>query len=79
MTFLEQIALLKRMDALIRRKSTGTPCQLARKLDISRSSVHNYIQILKKLGAPVVYCSRSRSYTYTERFTLDFNNSVQFF
>ena len=79
MTFLEQVVLLKRMDALIKRKSTGTPFQLARRLNISRSSVHNYIKILKEFGAPVVYCNRSRSYIYTKRFTLDFNNSVQLF
>ena len=59
MTFLEQVVLLKRMDALIKRKSTGTPFQLARRLNISRSSVHNYIKILKEFGAPVVYPGRT--------------------
>ncbi|MCO6491709.1 MAG: HTH domain-containing protein [Phaeodactylibacter sp.] len=71
MTLLEQIALLKRMDALIRRKSTGTPCQLAEQLDISRSSVFNYIKVLKQLGAPVVYSHECRSYIYAERYCLE--------
>ena len=70
MNFLDQISTLKRLDALIRRKGTGTPRQLASRLEISRTSVFNYLNILKNLGAPIAYCNHRQSYFYQEPFTL---------
>ncbi len=71
MTFFEQLTLLKRLDILIRRKATGTPAQLARRLDISRASVFRYINELKGVGAPIQYCKSRESYYYEEHFELE--------
>ena len=71
MTFLEQIALFKRLDGLIRRKSTGTPEQLASRLEISRASVFRYINELKGVGAPIQYCKVRQSYYYEGHFELE--------
>ena len=35
MSFIQTLERLKRIDALIRRKATGTPAQLAERLDVS--------------------------------------------
>ena len=71
MVLRERIALLFRVDALIRRKSTGTPEDLACRLDVSLATTHRYIRTLKEFGAPVRYCSNRRSYYYAKDFNLE--------
>ena len=41
MTFFEKITILERVDSLIRRKSTGSASELAKRLGISRRSVYD--------------------------------------
>ena len=72
MNFLEQLSKLKRLDALIQRKGTGTALQLASRLNVSRTTIFNYLNILKDLGAPLAYCNNRRSYYYEEPFHLEF-------
>ena len=69
------ISRLKRLDALIAAKRTGTPKQLAEKLGLSERTVRNYITTLKELGAPIHYDRKRQSYCYIEdgrfRFTFE--------
>lgn len=64
----------ERMDALIRRKSTGTPKEIAAKLNLSERSLFELINQMKELGAPIVYCKSRQSYIYKEevRFVYGF-------
>ena len=52
------------MDDLIRRKATGTSKDFAKKLNISRSTLMEYIDFLKKMGAPIAYDKFRNSYYY---------------
>lgn len=72
MTFREQLCLIKRIHSLIQRKGTGSPLDLAKRLSISRASVHRYLNELKNLGADIVYCKLRQSYYYKEPFDLNF-------
>jgi predicted DNA-binding transcriptional regulator YafY len=56
---------IKRIDQLIRLRSTGTPKELSKKLCISERLVYNYILKMKTLGAPIEYCHESQSYIYS--------------
>ena len=60
------IERIKRLNALIKREATGTPLQLAEKLNVSKSTANRLIAELKDLGAPIQYCKYSQSYKYTE-------------
>lgn len=73
MHFLDQFKLLKRIHDLIRRKATGSPEQLANRLDLSRASVFRQINLLKQLGAKIYYCQHRESYVYEEKFILSFS------
>jgi biotin operon repressor len=64
MNFIEQLQLLDRIDKLIARKGTGSARDLASKLGISRSSIFNYLDYLRQLGAEIEYCDVRRSYYY---------------
>jgi predicted DNA-binding transcriptional regulator YafY len=55
---------LVRLDFLIRIKGTGTPKQLAMKLDVSERTLYEYIGIMKDFGAPIKYSKLRRSYYY---------------
>jgi len=74
---LVDLAKISRLDALIRRKATGDPKELADKLEISRSSLFELISYLKEeMRAPIIYNRNRPSYVYeyTPRFCLDFKN-----
>jgi len=73
MHFLDQFKLLERIHSCIKRKGTGTPEQLANRLDISRASVFRQIKLLKELGAKISYCPHRESYVYEEKFMLSFS------
>ena len=62
--FFEILELIDRLDGLIRRKATGKPSQLARRLNVCERKVYQLIDMLRNLGAPVAYCSQRESYYY---------------
>lgn len=55
---------MMRLHRLIKKRSTGTPAQLAQKLDCSLSTVYNRIRELREAGLPISYCSVARCYYY---------------
>lgn len=58
---------IKRLDALIRQKSTGTPKELAEKLGVSERWLYVLMDELKmELDCPIRYDRRRRSYVYEE-------------
>ena len=74
---LVDLVKLSRLDKLIRRRATGSPAELAERLDLSRSSLFEIIAFLKEeMRAPIVY-DRSRPsymYSYEPRFYLGFEH-----
>jgi predicted DNA-binding transcriptional regulator YafY len=65
------IERLNSLDYYIRTKSTGTPKQLADKLNLCERQAREYISLIRQLGAPVKY-DRSRN-TYYYEFEGEFN------
>jgi hypothetical protein len=57
---------LEFLDSLIRTKATGSPKQLAAKLEIGERAVYYYIDLLKSLDAPLKFDKGRNSYIYTE-------------
>lgn len=64
---------LMRLHELIRKKSTGSPADLARKLGCSERSVYNKIEHLKAYNLPVIYDPARPSYCYTRDVSIVFN------
>ncbi|NJM16611.1 MAG: HTH domain-containing protein [Bacteroidales bacterium] len=56
--------IYERLDFLISHKSTGTPEQLARKLNTSKRHLFNYLSDMKELGKNISYSKSSQSYVY---------------
>ena len=57
---------LEYLDDLIRKKSTGSPRELAEKLNISQRTVFNWISVLTDLGALIKYDPERQTYFYEE-------------
>ena len=51
---------------LIRKHATGSPEQLARKLEVSARQVYRIINEMKDLGLPIIYLHKKSSYVYEE-------------
>ncbi len=64
-SIVEKRALVERMHLLIKRRGTGTPRDFANRLNLSKASLHRHIEIMKELGAPIVYNIRKQSYEYS--------------
>ena len=64
MTAIRYINRLKKLDQLIRTRSTGNANQLALKLGVSERGAYYCIHELKELGAPVTCSYRDNSYIY---------------
>ena len=72
MKFIEQIQTLERLDQLIRLKATGTPSELASRLNVSERTAYNLIEALRDLGVVISYCKQKKSYYYESRVTIQF-------
>lgn len=67
MKFIEKLRQVERVDQLIRLKGTGTPKELAYRLEVSEGSIYNLIDIIRSLGGDVYFCEQQKSYCYGER------------
>lgn len=71
---------IRRLDAMIRQKSTGTPQELAEKLGISERWLFVLLDELKQdLNCPIKYDRRRRSYIYSVRgkLMIDFTEEME--
>ena len=68
--FIKKIRLLERLDALIRRKGTGSPSEVARMFDVSLRYVHILLDHLRSLGAEIIFnhCRNSYEYLNADQF-----------
>ena len=64
---LEIFNRLERLDILIRTRSTGTPQELAKRLNMSERNLYHFLDVMKDLGAPIFYCKTRKSYYYSEK------------
>ncbi len=68
MSLYKYLNRIERLDSLIRRKSTGPPKELARKLGISERWLYKLLGELKEeLNCPIAYDQQRQSYVYEEK------------
>ena len=60
------IERFEKIDYLITKKSTGSPSEFAKKLDIGESTLYEYLNELKVKGAPILYNKYKETYFYEE-------------
>lgn len=58
--------------SLIRRKATGTPDQLAEKLQISRGTVYKLLKELESYGAEIEYDNARKCFYFKKKMDVEF-------
>lgn len=76
MKLLEQIDRINRLHEMIKHRRTGTPRELARRLNLSTSMIYKLMDELKLREVPIVYSRQLGTYYYSKSFqmkiTIDF-------
>ena len=68
MSFRTYMTRIRRLDSMIRSKSTGPPEELAEKLDISERWLYKFLRELKEeFDCPITYYTYRQSYVYEEQ------------
>lgn len=71
------IKIIIRIHELITTRQTGTPKELAVKLELSERTVYNYISYMREeLKAPIVYNTALSNYCYENECQLNFNGVI---
>lgn len=70
MKLLEQIERINRLHELIKHRRTGTPSQLARRLNLSTSMVYKLMDELKLREVPIEYSRQLGTYYYSHSFQM---------
>lgn len=70
MKLLEQIERINRLHELIKHRRTGTPSQLARRLNLSTSMIYKLMDELKLREVPIEYSRQLGTYYYSRSFQM---------
>ncbi|MUP37341.1 HTH domain-containing protein [Labilibaculum euxinus] len=70
MDIFRQIEILRRLNKLIEKESTGKPSTLSNQLGISRSQLYRMIELLKDYGVPIMYSRVLETFYYSKAFRL---------
>lgn len=70
MKIFEYIDRVNLLDKLIAAKRTGTPEELAKRINLSKSRLLRVIEDLKLMGAPITYSRQSKTYYYTTNYKM---------
>ena len=66
------IEIVQKLLLFIKNENSGTPSELATKLNMSERMIYKYISFLKtEFNAPVKYCRKKKSYRFTENGSID--------
>lgn len=76
MKTLKNLERLQQLHELIDTENTGTPSELANKLNICERLVYNLIDQLKDFDASICYSRKTKTYYYCDDFQLKVNISV---
>ena len=73
MKFIDHIERINRLHELIKHRRTGTPVELARRLDLSQSMVFMVMEELKNKGVPIEYSRQLKTYYYSRKYLMNIN------
>lgn len=74
--FLDCSERIERIHFLIKREITGTPKQLAEKINLSERHTYRLVNLMRDLGAPIIYCPYKQTYKYTKPVKLNLGFTV---
>ena len=76
MNTIKTLERLQRIHTLIKKECTGSPYELASKMNISERSIYNLIDYLRDFDAMVGYDRGRKTYYYQNNFSLSLQISL---
>ncbi len=76
MNTIKTLERLQRIHSLIQKECTGSPYELAGKMNISERSIYNLIDYLRDFNACVGYDRARKTYYYKNNFSLSLQISL---
>ena len=70
MKLLDQIERINRLHELIKYRRTGTPHQLAKRLNLSTSMIYKLMEELRLRDAPIEYSRQLGTYYYSSSYLM---------
>ncbi len=77
MKSIQQLERLKRINEMIKAKSTGSPEMLCNRLNISRRQLFKDLELFKDMGAEITYSKISETYYYPNGHELEISYSFR--
>jgi hypothetical protein len=77
MVLFSHIKRLQLIHKLIAEEKTNVPDVLAARLNISRASLYQLIDDLKKSNLPIVYSRKKKSFIYTKTVNLELDYKLE--
>ena len=77
MKLIEQLERLKYIHQLIEKQETGTAEEFAKKLHISKRQLHNILENLKLMAAPIEYDAKQKTYFYSKQCEINFSFDIK--
>ena len=74
---IKELERLQQLHVLIKNECTGTPAQLAKRMQTSQRTVHRLIEKLKDLDAAICFDRKRNTYYYCENFDLEVSITVK--
>lgn len=71
MKLIDHIERINRLHELIKHRRTGTPVELARRLELSQSMVFKVMEELKNKGVPIEYSRQLKTYYYSRQYLMN--------
>ena len=77
MNFIKQVERFQKLNKLISQQNTGTPSELAERLNLKRSQLYEVLDLLKIQGAPIKYSRKLKTFYYADDFNLEIDLKVK--
>ncbi len=75
-SLIKNIERLKRFDYLVRNGCTGNAKEFSRKMEISKSSLYDFIQQVEILGASIEYCKLRNTFYYVKPIHIELSGNL---
>jgi predicted DNA-binding transcriptional regulator YafY len=66
MALYKSLEYLKQIDKAIYKKKTGSPGALAESIGVSERQLYRYLDVIRKMGAPITFDEVKRTYYYSK-------------
>lgn len=77
MNFFNMLGKINQLHKLIETERTGNPEFLAKRLEVSRSTLYRIMDELKSYDAPIEYSREKETFFYTKYYELNLHCSIK--